>query len=85
MSDKCPEYIENLYAYIDGELSDEQYEELKQHLVDCPPCLTEYERDVLLKKLVKRACQCEEAPAQLRTSILTRISYSYTEVRFSDS
>lgn len=82
MSDKCPGYVENLYAYIDGELSDEQCIELKEHLLDCPPCLTEYERDMLLKKLVKRACACEPAPASLRTTILTRISYSYTEVHF---
>lgn len=81
MSDKCPEYVARLYAYIDGELTGAQYEEIKAHLLDCPPCLTEYERDMLLKKLVKRACACEQAPATLRTSILTQISYSYTEIR----
>lgn len=36
MSDKCPEYVEHLYAYIDGELTAEQYEEIKAHLLDCP-------------------------------------------------
>lgn len=85
MSDKCPEYVQNLYAYIDGELTSEQYEELKAHLLDCPPCLTEYERDMLLKKLIKRACACEQAPSQLRANIMTRISYSYTQVHVSDS
>ena len=82
MSDKCPDYVANLYSYIDGELSAEEYEELRQHLLDCPPCLTEYERDMLLKKLIKRACACEQAPEQLRSSILTRISYERTEVRY---
>ena len=63
-------------------MTPEQYEEIKAHLLDCPPCLTEYERDMLLKKLVKRACACERAPEQLRTSILTRITYECTEVRY---
>ena len=79
MSDKCPEYLDNLYAYIDGELSDGQRIELKAHLEECPPCLTEYERDLLLKKLVQRACGGEEAPQALRESIMMRItSYSVT-------
>lgn len=82
MSDKCPEYVANLYSYIDGELSASEYEELKAHLLDCPPCLTEYERDMLLKRLVKRACACEPAPEALRSTILTQITYSYTEVRY---
>ena len=85
MSDKCPEYVDRLYAYIDGELTAEQYEEIKAHLLDCPPCLTEYERDMLLKKLIKRACACEQAPEQLRSSILTRITYERTSVRFISS
>ena len=82
MSDKCPEYVDRLYAYIDGELTAEQYEEIKAHLLDCPPCLTEYEHDMLLKKLIKRACACEQAPEQLRSSILTRITYERTEVGY---
>lgn len=82
MSDKCPEYVARLSAYIDGELSPEQYEELKAHLLDCPPCLSEYERDLLLKRLIKRACACESAPEKLRANILTQISYSYSEVRY---
>ena len=35
-----------------------------------------------LKKLIKRACACEQAPEQLRSSILTRITYERTEVRY---
>ena len=84
MTDKCPEYIENLYAYIDGELTPARYQELKQHLEDCPPCLTEYERDILLKRLIKRACTCESAPEELRATIMTRISYSYSEIRYHE-
>ena len=84
MSDKCPDYVANLSSYIDGELSAEEYEELRQHLLDCPPCLTEYERDMLLKKLVKRACGREQAPEQLRSVIMTQISYSYTQVRYEN-
>lgn len=70
----CAELYELLDAYVDGELSPDECERLKAHLVQCPSCLGEYQRDTLLKALVRRSCQCESAPSTLRAQILTRIS-----------
>lgn len=82
MIHKCEEYLDQLYNYLDGELSSDECTLLKAHLEDCPPCLQEYERDAILKALVRRSCACEEAPATLRAQILTQITtVSYTEVR----
>lgn len=82
MSHKCDEYLDQLYNYLDGELSSDECTQLKAHLEDCPPCLQEYERDAILKALVRRSCACEQAPATLRAQILTQITtVSYTEVR----
>ena len=44
--------------------------------------ISRLKRDMLLKKLIKRACACEQAPEQLRSSILTRITYERTEVGY---
>ena len=47
---------------------------IKQHLDACGPCLKEYDLDQALKALVKRSCACEEAPVELRTQIMARIT-----------
>lgn len=74
MGSECAELFDLLGAYVDNELSDGDCQRLKAHLIECPSCLSEYERDALLKTLVRRSCQCEVAPSTLRASILTRIT-----------
>ncbi|AKU19126.1 anti-sigma factor [Luteipulveratus mongoliensis] len=72
--------MDQIYAYLDGELDRPAQERLKNHLLDCPPCVDEYERDLLLKSLLQRSCACEPAPTQLRAQIMTRISVTVTSV-----
>lgn len=79
MSGECAELYQLLDAYVDGELSEGECQRLKAHLVTCPSCLSEYERDALLKALVRRSCHCEQAPSTLRAQILTRISTFATD------
>ena len=38
-----------------------------------------YERDLLLKALIRRSCGCETAPETLRMSIMTRITMIHVE------
>ncbi|YAL84077.1 mycothiol system anti-sigma-R factor [Dermacoccaceae bacterium W4C1] len=71
---ECRMMVEQIYAYLDGELEDVEVARLTAHLQDCPPCVTEYERDQLLKALVRRSCACEPAPAALRMQIMTHIT-----------
>ncbi|WP_071606286.1 mycothiol system anti-sigma-R factor [Luteipulveratus halotolerans] len=81
---ECQAVMDQIYAYLDGELDRPSQELLKQHLLECPPCVGEYERDLLLKSLLQRSCACEEAPSELRAQILTRISVTVTTVQVTD-
>ncbi|MDE9365884.1 mycothiol system anti-sigma-R factor [Luteipulveratus sp. YIM 133132] len=78
---ECQAVMEQIYAYLDGELDRASQERLKHHLLECPPCVDEYERDLLLKSLLQRSCACEEAPTALRAQIMTRISITVTSVQ----
>ncbi|WP_018156656.1 mycothiol system anti-sigma-R factor [Demetria terragena] len=79
----CRTVVEQIYAYLDGELEGAEVSRLKSHLEECPPCVTEYERDQLLKRLVQRSCACEQAPTTLRAQIMTQITtVSYTRVEY---
>lgn len=81
----CRTVVEQIYAYLDGELAELEVARLKAHLEACPPCVTEYERDQLLKRLVQRSCACEQAPTTLRAQIMTQITtVSYTRVEYRE-
>lgn len=81
MSRMCHEYLEKVYAYLDGEMSDADCRALQAHLESCPPCMAAYQRDARLKELVRRSCACEPAPTELRERIVTYIHTSVTVVR----
>ena len=70
----CAQVVLRLFEYVDHEAAEEDGRRIREHLDACGSCLREYERDLLLKEMVKRACASESAPAALRTQIMARIS-----------
>ncbi|NLG21844.1 MAG: mycothiol system anti-sigma-R factor [Actinomycetales bacterium] len=70
----CAQVVLRLFEYVDHEAAEEDGRRIRQHLDECGSCLREYERDLLLKALVKRACNREAAPETLRSQIMARIS-----------
>jgi mycothiol system anti-sigma-R factor len=77
----CADVVLRLFEYVDHEAEEADARVIQQHLDECGSCLREYERDVLLKALVRRACGSELAPETLRTQILARITTSVTVTR----
>jgi mycothiol system anti-sigma-R factor len=70
----CSEALLRVYEYLDGEMSTDDCRKIQAHLDDCGPCLKQYNLDQALKAVIKRSCACEEAPLELRATILTRIT-----------
>jgi len=54
---KCTDVIKILSAYIDNELPSEEHKEIKEHLIQCVSCTTEYE---LLTKIGDSLLQWDE-------------------------
>lgn len=77
----CSEFSLRVYEYIDAEMNDADCVRLRAHLDECGQCLDEYERDMVLKALVRRSCACQPAPATLRLQILARLTTVAVEVR----
>jgi mycothiol system anti-sigma-R factor len=69
----CDEVLNQVFEYLDGELTARDVEKIQQHLDECSPCLREHDLDVALKALVRRSCT-ERAPEDLRARILTQIT-----------
>lgn len=74
----CADVVLRLFEFVDDETEPFDRERIQAHLDQCGSCLAEYERDLLIKALVRRACACEEAPPGLRSQIMTRITTTVT-------
>ncbi|GMA38931.1 mycothiol system anti-sigma-R factor [Mobilicoccus caccae] len=81
----CSEFRLRVYEYIDAEMEEVDCGRIRAHLAECGTCMSEYERDLVLKALVRRSCACEPAPTTLRMQILARITTVTVEVRSEDS
>jgi mycothiol system anti-sigma-R factor len=69
---ECRQALENLYVAIDNELAGADIETIERHLAECAPCLSEYDVERIIKKLVARSCH-EQAPDPLRARVITSI------------
>jgi len=75
----CSEVLEKVYLYLDGEAESDDHEHVRLHLDECAPCLRKYGLEQAVKALVARSC-AEEAPAELRQRVLTRIQQVRIEI-----
>ena len=69
----CTEVLDRIYAYLDGELDASDQSKVRQHLDECGPCLREYGLEDAVKRLVRKHCGCDPAPAGLRAKVMVRI------------
>jgi len=75
----CGDVVEAVYLYLDGELSSDVIDNIRQHLDECSPCLREYGVEKEVKALIARSC-CETAPEALRASVVQRLEVVRSEM-----
>ena len=80
----CSEVLARVYSYLDGEIDEYGYGEIRQHLDECGPCLREYGLEEVVKKLVHNTCGHETVPGELRTKVLTRIAVVRAELEVTE-
>jgi len=68
----CEECLRHLWQYIDGELDVESSDDLQRHLAQCRECFSYAEFERRLKEMLRRSCEQEQAPPELRER-LTRL------------
>jgi mycothiol system anti-sigma-R factor len=77
----CPEVLDLVYSYLDGELEAPDYAKIREHLDECGPCLREYGLEEVIKQLVHRHCGHDTAPEALRVKVLVRIQQVRAELQ----
>ncbi len=81
----CSEVLARVYSYLDGELQEEGYLQIRQHLDECGPCLREFGLEEVVKRLVHKCCGHEAVPGELRTKVLTRIAAVQAEIELTEA
>ncbi len=76
----CTEVLATVYSYLDGEMENSDYVQIRVHLEECGPCLREYGLEELVKKLVHKCCGQEAVPGELRAKVMMRIAAVRSEI-----
>lgn len=76
----CDEAVARLWEYVDSELEVLDRQRVEEHLAECTPCLHEEQLEVVMKALVRRCCEKEQAPAELRLRIHEQITVMRLQV-----
>jgi mycothiol system anti-sigma-R factor len=80
----CSEVLDRVYSYLDGEMDQVSYAQVKVHLDECGPCLREFGLEEAVKKLVAKHCGCDPVPSELRGKVLVRIKQVQAEIEVTE-
>lgn len=69
----CEAAIDNLYAFLDGELSDELEGAIHQHLDQCRHCFPQFEIERNFLRFLEARARALGAPAHVRRRIFEAI------------
>jgi mycothiol system anti-sigma-R factor len=68
----CGDALHELYTFLDGALTIERRETIRQHLDDCNPCLEHYDFESELRIVISTKCR-DEVPQALKDKILRQL------------
>ena len=69
---ECVDALEELYTFLDGELTVEKREHIRVHLDDCNPCLETFDFEAELRIVISTKCR-ESVPESLKEKIREQI------------
>ena len=73
-AEECEQVLHRVYEFLDHELDDASADSIRQHLVDCEPCMDHFDVEQAVKSLVNRCCGNDLAPEYLRAKVLNRMA-----------
>ena len=69
---QCRQAVEQLWAYIDGELAAEDEQHVHDHLAACRACYPHYDFQKAFREFLRR-CSSETVPPGLRRRIFLKL------------
>lgn len=80
----CGDILDQLYAFHDHELSEEEADHIREHLLACEPCLDQFQVEEALRTLIRKSCNCDAVASEdlylrVRTTITRTTIISESE------
>jgi mycothiol system anti-sigma-R factor len=69
---ECEDSLHELYAYLDGELTEDRRAAIHRHLDGCQPCAEPYDFEAELRAVIRKKCQ-EQVPESLVAKVRTAL------------
>lgn len=69
----CPEAMERVYEFLDGEVSPELEEQIRAHLRCCTRCCPEFGLEAAFLEVVRRQRESDRARAEFKAQIVAAI------------
>jgi mycothiol system anti-sigma-R factor len=66
----CASVLEKIYEFLDGELTAEVEEHIREHLAICRTCYPHFRHEEVFLRFVERRAQIAQAPPALRRRIM---------------
>lgn len=70
----CQETIARLYTFLDGELTQDRKEKIRQHLDECSPCLEAFEFESELRSMIASKSR-DRCPDSIRAKVAAILKY----------
>ena len=64
----CESALQELYVFLDGELTSDKRDQIKSHLDDCSPCFEAFDFEAELRNVISTRCR-DEVPDSLREAV----------------
>ncbi len=64
----CESALQELYLFLDGELTTDKRSQIKSHLDDCSPCFEAFDFEAELRNVIAKRCR-DEVPESLREAV----------------
>ena len=62
----CEQVLERVWSYLDGEMTEEAYLEIRAHVAECEGCGSKYDFQRRLFDLIERKCKEGPIPVELK-------------------
>jgi len=75
--EECAVTIWQMQSFLHGELTEEEADEIRQHLMECEMCLESYDSETLITAMIRRCYQTNQEPS---TELRARVARLHIEL-----
>lgn len=74
---ECREVLDRAHLFLDGELTEDEADAMREHLLACEHCLDHVDAEQTIRALIRRCCEAERAPETLRVRVVSAIQETF--------